>query len=129
MTNTRTTSTLLILSVGLVVLITGFNQGGGKLCIDNLKAALNRYNSDFRDEKAFLMTDRFVYRPGEDIWFKGFVSSFPTGSGESLSEDFYIKLLNNKGEEIIFRRYPLSGNTVSGRLLVPRTSIPGKYYL
>jgi len=129
MTNTRTTSTLLILSVGLVVLITGFNQGGGKLCIDNLKAALNRYNSDFRDEKAFLMTDRFVYRPGEDIWFKGFVSSFPTPSGESLSDDFYIKLLNNKGEEIIFRRYPLNGNTVSGRLLVPRTSIPGKYYL
>jgi hypothetical protein len=129
MTMTRTTSTLLILSVGLVGLITGFDQGGGKLCIDNLKVTLNRYNSDFRNEKAYLMTDRFVYRPGEDIWFKGFVSSFPIGSGESQSEDFYIKLLNNKGEEIIFRRYPLSGNTVSGRLLVPRTSIPGKYYL
>jgi hypothetical protein len=80
-------------------------------------------------EKAYLVTDRFVYRPGEDLWFKGFVSSMYSKQEDSPSQDLYIKLINSKGDEIVFRRYPLALNQITGRFIIPRTSIPGKYTL
>ncbi len=45
------------------------------------------------------------------------------------AQDMFVKFVNMKGEEIISRRYPLADNQVTGRFLIPRTSIPGKYYL
>jgi hypothetical protein len=128
MTRLKICSTLLILPVILLVIImSGF--GTRKSFIDELKARLNQYNLDFHNEKAYLATDRFVYRPGEDLWFQGFVTSVPFGQHDRLSEDLFIKLLNSKGDEIISRRYPLNDNRATGRLLIPRTTIPGKYYL
>ncbi|MBN1159375.1 MAG: hypothetical protein JXA61_08330 [Bacteroidales bacterium] len=97
--------------------------------INGLKAMLKRYNDLFCSEKAFLFTDRYLYRPGEVIWFQGFVSSGPSGGTGSYSEDFYIKLLNNNGEETAFRRYPLVNNMTTGNLSLPKTLIPGKYHL
>jgi hypothetical protein len=94
-----------------------------------LEQKLELFNRNYYSEKAYLTTDRFVYRPGEDIWFRGFVSSLIMPHGDSSSSDFYIKFINSKGDEIVSRRYPLTENQVSGRFLIPRTSIPGKYYL
>ncbi len=89
---------------------------------------MEKYNNNFTEEKAYILTDRYVYRPGDDLWFKGFVTSGRNISKPN-SKDLFIKLLNSRGEEIIFRRYPLSENQASGRLLVPRSAIPGKYWL
>jgi uncharacterized protein YfaS (alpha-2-macroglobulin family) len=75
------------------------------------------------------MSDKFVYRPGEDLWFKGFVASSDVQEQPLYSEDYFIKLLNSNGEEIIFLRYPLENNQVYGRLNIPRSSIPGRYWL
>jgi hypothetical protein len=128
MTRLKRSPTLLILPVILAVMImSGF--GIKKSFIEELKAKLKQYNLDFHNEKAYLATDRFVYRPGEDLWFQGFVTSIPFGQQDPFSEDLFIKLINSKGDEIISRRYPLNENLATGRLLIPRTTIPGKYYL
>ena len=37
--------------------------------------------------------------------------------------------MNSRGEEIIYRRYPLIDNETSGKLVIPRSCIPGKYWL
>jgi hypothetical protein len=120
---------LLIVPVALILILSGFGDIKDKSFLDILKDKLNRFNRDFYTEKAYLVTDRFAYRPGEDIWFQGFVSSQVGFHNDSSSEDIFVKFLNMKGEEIISRRYPLVNNQVTGRFLVPRTSIPGKYYL
>lgn len=97
--------------------------------IDELISRLARYNNEFHTEKAYLATDRYLYRPGEIIWFQGFVSSNPDGRETSYSQDLYVKLISSNGEEMSFRRYPLVDDMVSGNLRIPKTFIPGKYYI
>ena len=110
----------LILGLGLT------GAGNQDSFIDFLKGRFEKYNSDYGIEKAYLLTDRFVYRPGDDLWFKGFVYNPGVNSN---SEDFFIRLMNSTGEEIIYRRYPLFENETSGKLVIPRSCIPGKYWL
>jgi hypothetical protein len=119
----------LIVPVALILILSGFGDIANRSFLDMLQEKLTRFNRDFYTEKAYLVTDRFAYRPGEDIWFQGFVSSQAGYHNDSSSEDLFVKFVNMKGEEIISRRYPLVSNQVTGRFLIPRTSIPGKYYL
>jgi alpha-2-macroglobulin-like protein len=118
-----------IVPVALILVLSGFGDTKEKSFPDKLHDKLDRFNRDFYTEKAFLVTDRFAYRPGEDIWFQGFVSSQVGLNNDSSSKDMFVKFVNMKGEEIISRRYPLIDNQATGRFLIPRTSIPGKYYL
>jgi|WetSurMetagenome_2_1015567.scaffolds.fasta_scaffold04057_3 hypothetical protein len=104
-------------------------RGQGDPFIDHLKNNLNEYNVHYYTEKALLMTDRYVYRPGEDLWFKGFVISPSSKTGIAASEDLFVRLLNSRGEEVMFHRYPLENNQADGRLSIPRSCIPGKYWL
>jgi len=120
---------LLIVPVALVLMLSGFGNAKDKSFLEILQDRLNRFNRDFYAEKAYLVTDRFAYRPGDDIWFHGYVFSQIGPHQDSGSEDLFVKFINMKGEEIISRRYPVVENQVSGRFLIPRTSIPGKYYL
>jgi hypothetical protein len=129
MTTKMTRSALMIITAVLIMILPGFEKDGNKSFFEVLKEKLDRFNHDFYNEKVYVITDRFVYRQGEDVWFQGFVSSLISPHGDSSSEDLFIKLLNSKGEEIVSRRYPLKENQASGRFLIPRTSIPGKYYL
>ncbi len=120
---------LLIVPFALVFMLSGFGDIKDKSFLDVLQDKLIRFNRDFYTEKAYLITDRFAYRPGEDIWFSGFVTSQTGLHNDSSSADLFVKFVNMKGEEIITRRYPLTDNQVTGRFIIPRTSIPGKYYL
>ena len=120
---------MLMLLSGMMVLFLAFGHDTNKSFIDELKVKLKQFNQSHHFERTFLMTDRFVYRPGEDVWFKGYVMSSAKSQSDQLSQDYFVKLMNAKGEEIIFRRYPAKNNQVSGRFLIPRTLIPGKYWL
>ncbi len=120
---------LLIVTGTLVFILSGFDKIKDKSFLEILQDKLIRFNRDFYNEKAYLVTDRFAYRPGEDVWFSGFVSSQMGTHNDSSSADLFVKFVNMKGEEIISRRYPLKDNQVTGRFIIPRTSIPGKYYL
>ena len=62
---------LLIVPVALVLMLSGFGNIKDKSFLDILQDKLIRFNRDFYNEKAYLVTDRFAYRPGEDIWFSG----------------------------------------------------------
>ena len=98
---------LLIVPGALMLMLSGFGDIKEKSFLDILQDKLNRFNRDFYTEKAYLVTDRFAYRPGEDIWFQGFVSSQIGSHNDSSSADIFVKFVNMKGEEIISRRYPL----------------------
>jgi hypothetical protein len=129
MTKRITKSILILVPAAMIFTFSSVERDRVRSFFEVLEQKLELYNRNYYNEKAYLTTDRFVYRPGEDIWFRGFVSSLILPHGDSSSADFYIKFINSKGDEIVSRRYPLYENQVSGRFLIPRTSIPGKYYL
>ena len=110
MTKTQTSMTLRMLTGALVVLLSGSHGQTDDPFIDHLNNSLKKFAVDYRVERAYIITDRFVYKPGEDLWFKGFVASSGEEPNKPKSEDFFIKLLNSKGEEIIYRIFVVFGN-------------------
>ena len=130
MTKPKTNLVLKFLPVVVIGLVSGMGMDHhSRSFIDELKEKLEVYNKNFHVEKAFLMTDRFVYRPGEELWFKAFVSSRSLAPVSVNSEDLFVKLINNNGQELIYRRYPLFNNMSTGRVIIPKSTIPGKYWL
>jgi hypothetical protein len=87
------------------------------------------YNKFFPMEKVFLHTDKYIYKAGETIWFKGYITSRTGDRLPLYSNDLYIKLLDQQNGEMIYRRYPITDNMVSGFLVLPRSTLEGKYYM
>lgn len=115
-----------ILPLAAIILLSAARTGMEDPFIEMLKNKLEQYNEGLSIERAYLMTDRYVYKPGDNLWFKGYVTS----TGDQIkSEDFFIRLLNSQGEEIIYHRYPISYDETSGHLTIPKSCIPGKYWL
>lgn len=109
-----------------IVLMTAVGAGIEDPFIALLNNQLNQYNRALVFERTHLITDRFVYKPGDKLWFKGYV----TNSGQQInSEDFFIRLLNSQGEEMMSYRYPLMHAEVAGQIVIPKSCIPGKYWL
>lgn len=130
MTKTRINLVLKFLPVLMIGLLSGMGMDHRSISfIEELQEKLQVYNENFSVEKVFLMTDRFAYRPGEELWFKGIVASRNVAPVRVNSEDLFIKLINSNGQEVIYRRYPLLNNMSAGRLIIPKTTIPGKYWL
>ncbi|MBN1416527.1 MAG: hypothetical protein JW973_15590 [Bacteroidales bacterium] len=80
-------------------------------------------------EKVFLHTDKFIYKAGETVWFKGYITSLTGERATLYSNDLYIKLLDQQNEELVYRRYPIIDNMVTGYLVLPKSILEGKYYL
>lgn len=115
-----------IIPFAAIILLSAAKSGMEDPFIEMLQNKLEQYNKVLSIERAYLMTDRYVYKPGDNLWFKGYVTS----TGDQInSEDFFIRLLNSQGEEIIYQRYPLSYDETSGHLTIPKSCIPGKYWL
>lgn len=129
MTKSQINLVLRFLPIVMIGLVSGMGMNHhNNSFVDELKEKLQLYNRNFFVEKAFLMTDRFAYRPGEELWFKGYVSTNSL-TPQVNSEDLFIKLINSVGQEVVYRRYPLVNNMSSGRLIIPKSTIPGKYWL
>ncbi len=130
MTKTQKNLVLKFLPVVMIGMVSGMGMDHhSRSFVDELKEKLQVYNKSFLVEKVFLMTDRFVYRPGEELWFKGIVASQGPVPASLNSEDLFVKLINNSGQELIYRRYPLFNNMSTGHLIIPKSTIPGKYWL
>ncbi|MBN2274568.1 MAG: hypothetical protein JXR41_06125 [Bacteroidales bacterium] len=87
------------------------------------------YNKYYPMEQVFLHTDKYMYKPGETVWFKGYVASFTCEQTPLYSNDLYIKLLDHQNEELVYRRYPIVNNGVSGYITLPKSTGKGKYHL
>ena len=92
MTKTRTNLVLRILPFIMIALVSGRGINNDDAFIDQLKAKLIKYNKDYYVERAYLMTDRYVYRPGEELWFKGFVAS----TSLPLPQGFSLRSIHNE---------------------------------
>jgi hypothetical protein len=96
---------------------------------DNPVDILEWYNKYYPMEKIFIHTDKNIYKSGETIWFKAYVLSNNNEKTQLYSNDVYIKLLDQQGEELIYRRYPVNSGLISGNINLPRFATEGKYFL
>ena len=90
-------------------------------------AALNKLATQYPAEKIYIHYDRDYYAAGETIWFKAYL--FYNGMPSTLSNNFYLQLVGNKGEVIAERKYPVKGATVTGSLVLPDSMFRGYYHV
>lgn len=106
-------------------ILTGFNEEPELLT--SLIRNAEEYNRSFPSEHVYIGTDRSYYKPGDELWFKAYVSN--TLSNSEFSNDLNIKLVDIFGKEVLYLRYPLYNQTSSGYFVLPALLEEGKYYL
>ena len=81
--------------------------------------------------KAFLFTDRSIYRPGQTVYFKAIIIKTSDGKSEVVpNERFYADLYDPNDDELA--TLELASNTfgsVSGEFIVPSGRLNGSYYI
>lgn len=80
-------------------------------------------------EKIYLHTDRQVYTPGDDLWFKGYLTNAQDGRLIATSKNLYVELIgpanNLLGREII----ALNNGLGKGDIQIPDSIAAGNYRL
>jgi len=112
-----------------VILFSSFMNSDMVKKHDNPVDVLEWYNKYYPMEKVFLHTDKNIYKSGETIWFKAYILSDNNEKAQFYSNDLYIKFLDQQGEELIYRRYPVNNGMISGNISLPHFTTAGKYYL
>jgi hypothetical protein len=80
---------------------------------------LNVYNDSFVQEKIHVHFDKAAYSVGETIWFKAYIiNSNTTLSG---STNFYAELLNEQGNVVERKAYPMYESTAAGSFDIPKS--------
>jgi hypothetical protein len=97
--------------------------------IIGLAQTMIRYNQDYPMERVYIHLDKQLYKPGEQIWFKAYISSTLSEKYSSLSNDLYIKVFDVFGNELAWKRYPVMNNTATGVIDIPNSVEEGKYIL
>ncbi|MCF8274795.1 MAG: alpha-2-macroglobulin [Flavobacteriaceae bacterium] len=83
--------------------------------------------------KAFLFTDRSIYRPGQTVYFKAIAlkTNPNTGKSEVVSnEPMYATLYDVNDEEIKELEFKTNAfGSVSGAFILPNSGLNGEYYI
>src|ERR1700741_996112 len=95
------------------------------LLSQKIDAFLTGVSKDQPAEKIYIHYDKEYYVAGETVWFKAYL--FWNGKPSGLSNNFYLQLINARGEIISNKKYPVKGATVNGDIALP-DSLPQGYY-
>jgi TonB-dependent SusC/RagA subfamily outer membrane receptor len=94
----KTKSKIITMFLVASLLCLGFIQLASE---DPFMASLRNYiDSFYKDkqwEKVYLHIDKPLYKPGEDIWFKAYVTDGATNKPTQKSDVVYIELINPRG--------------------------------
>ncbi len=90
-------------------------------------SVLSVLSSQHVAEKVYIHYDKEYYVAGETIWFKAYFYS--NGRPSGLSNNFYLQLINNKGQVISEGRYPVFGAVTKGAVHIPDSLPQGSYMI
>src|SRR5690348_3144399 len=71
----------------------------------NIDSAIERYGTEYSQEKTYLHFDKSTYAPGETIWFKAYILNGIYPSDES--KNFYVDWSDEKGKLLSHSVFPV----------------------
>ncbi|MEC3906893.1 carboxypeptidase-like regulatory domain-containing protein [Tamlana sp. 2201CG12-4] len=93
---------------------------------------INRYYRAHKEDvrhKAFLFTDRSIYRPGQTVYFKAIAIKTKKGKSEVIpNELLYVEVYDVNGDDVIDLELKTNEfGSVSGEFILPATGLNGEY--
>ena len=95
--------------------------------IEGVLEKLDRYASDYPQEKVYLHLDKPYYTVGDDIWFKGYVTIGSNNYLSGLSKIVYVDLINPEDEIVQSIRLPLIAGVTMGDFHLADSLREGNY--
>jgi hypothetical protein len=95
------------------------------IAAQKIDSAIHVMSRRFPAEKIYIHYDKGYYVAGETVWFKSYL--YNNGLPSDLSYNFYLQLLDRKGQIIVSQKYPVKGATVSGSIELPGSLPQGAY--
>ena len=95
---------------------------------NNLVNNIEKYQQKYPAEHVYLHTDKTVYRPGDDVWFKAYIDTQPVTSS-SRSEKLFVVLMDNKGQEHVKEVFLTGQNAALGDFKIPYSIEDGTYHI
>ncbi|MFP4467894.1 MAG: TonB-dependent receptor plug domain-containing protein [Bacteroidales bacterium] len=123
---------LTILLTGLL-LLAGINYSQAQESLRephrNLLEQLEKMETEYPRQTAFLHTDKQEYLAGEIIWLKAYLVNATTLEPDTLSTNFYVELINTESgiAEVMLLR--LEEGFAHGDILLPDSLSEGNYQL
>jgi len=97
--------------------------------ISSLKTKLLLYRTQKVDQSIALQTDKTLYRPGETMWMKGYVTDVLTHLLSLNSLELSVQLTDNKGLNIVEGKYTLKNGVADFSFSIPADLESDIYHL
>ena len=97
--------------------------------ISALKTKLLLYRTQKVDQSIILQTDKTLYRPGETIWMKGYVTDVMTHLLSLNSLELSVQLTDKKGLNIVEGKYALKNGVADFSFSIPADLESDIYHL
>jgi len=97
--------------------------------ISTLKTKLLLYRTQKVDQSIVVQTDKTLYRPGETIWMKGYVTDVMTHLLSLNSLELSVQLADNKGLNIVEGKYALKNGVADFSFSIPADLESDTYHL
>ncbi|WP_168796609.1 alpha-2-macroglobulin family protein [Cognatitamlana onchidii] len=83
------------------------------------------------DYKAFLFTDRSIYRPGQTVYFKAIALKSKNGKSEVIPNKlFYLDVYDVNDDDVISLELKTNDfGSISGEFVLPSSGLNGEYYI
>nr|MDQ6890125.1 hypothetical protein [Bacteroidota bacterium] len=95
-----------------------------KINAQSIDSVIEKYGTDYAQERAYLHYDKSTYAPGETIWFKAYLLQGILPVNESKT--FYIDWTDDNGNLLAHNLAPLLDGTAYGQFDIP-AAYAGKF--
>lgn len=114
--------------IGICLILPLFLIGAAKNdIIQQIKDSLAKYNTNFRQEKAYIQTDKTYYKPTESVWYKGFLSNSSDNKPSAISDVVYVELHDPWGNVAEKHEHNITDGTFNGAFHIPENRAGGIY--
>lgn len=78
-------------------------------------------------EQVYLQTDKGIYEPGEDLWFKSYVLDRGSLSLSGGSRTLFVEMFDKKDSIVWQEKYPVQAGIADGHIYIDKELNPGDY--
>ena len=90
---------------------------------------IEMYKERYPMEVVYLHTDRDIYAPGENLYFKAYIKDYYSTSPGIISQNLQLLLIDPQGKETLNETFQIENSQSAGKLILNKTLTEGKYTL